>query len=80
MWEMFKRDASFEKHLKKHIKLGDVDWSCTGDGIREPLSITVTATGSPKQSDNANRLEVQIQSAAEEQNDKSQKQTKNSTN
>lgn len=52
---MFKRDASFEKHLRKHIQLGDVDWSCTGDGIREPLSITVTAAGSPKQSDNANR-------------------------
>lgn len=43
----FKRDANFEKHLRKHIRLGEVHWTCTGDGIREPIK-------SPKKSGNAN--------------------------
>lgn len=33
-----KRDASIKSHLRQHIERGEVDWSCEGDGIVEPLS------------------------------------------
>lgn len=36
----FKRDSSFQKHLLQHIEKREVDWKCTGDGIRHSFPST----------------------------------------
>ncbi|KAJ6635107.1 Zinc finger protein, partial [Pseudolycoriella hygida] len=55
----FKRNASFESHLRQHIEKGEVSWGSEGDGILEPSANDVVST---RHSDNFSpSLEVEPQ-------------------
>lgn len=57
----FKRDLSFENHLRQHIQRGEVSWDCEGDGIREPAHVK-----SPEQQDNRKSDILQIPDKAKD--------------
>ncbi|XP_037035736.1 zinc finger protein 658B-like [Bradysia coprophila] len=53
----FKRDSRFEKHLIQHIDKGEVDWECTGDGIRQPIPTTNNSSEQLANSSSSERSE-----------------------